>query len=63
MRKCLPEVALRAVVSLYQAAQTKLRVRSELFQERLMQVDVHKGSAFCNGFNCNYGAYKRRLEK
>ena len=43
-KKGLPEVIVRAVMSLYHGEKTKVRVGSELFQELLVQVGVHQGS-------------------
>ena len=43
-KKGLPEVIVRAVMSLYQGAKTKVRVGFELSQEFLVQVGVHQGS-------------------
>ena len=40
----LPEVIVRAVMSLYHGAKTKAQVGSELSQEFLVQVGVHHGS-------------------
>ena len=40
----LPEVIVRAVMSLYHGAKTKVQVRFELSQEFLVQVGVHQGS-------------------
>ena len=42
--KGLPEVIVRAVMSLYHGAKTKVRVGSELSPEFLVQVAVHQGS-------------------
>ena len=43
-KKGLPEVIVRAVMSLYHGTITKVRVRSELSEEFLVQVGVHQGS-------------------
>ena len=43
-KKGLSEVFVRAVMSLYQGAKTKVRVGSELFKEFLVQVSVHQRS-------------------
>ena len=43
-KKGLPEVIVRAVMSLYHGAKTKVRVGLELSQEFLIQVGVHQGS-------------------
>ena len=43
-KKGLLEVIVRAVMSLYDRAKTKVRVGSELSEEFLVQVDVHQGS-------------------
>ena len=43
-KKGLPEVIVRAVMSLYHGAKTKVRVGSELSQEFLVQADVHQAS-------------------
>ena len=42
-KKGLPEVIVRAVMSLYHGAKTKVREGSELSQEFLVQVGVHQG--------------------
>ena len=42
--KGLPELIVRAVMSLYHGAKTKVRVGTELSQEFLVQVGVHQGS-------------------
>ena len=42
-RKRLPEVMIRAVMSFYHGAKTKVRVGSELFEEFSVQVGVHQG--------------------
>ena len=42
--KGLPEVIVRAVMSLYHGAKTKVRVGSESSEEFLIQVGVHRGS-------------------
>ena len=42
--KGLPEVIVRAVMSLYHGAKTRVRLGSELSQEFLVQVGVHQGS-------------------
>ena len=43
-KRGLPEVIVRAVMSLYHGAKTKVRVGSELSEEFLVQVGVHQGS-------------------
>ena len=43
-KKGLPQVIVRAVMSLYHGAKTKVRMGSELSQEFLVQIDVHQGS-------------------
>ena len=43
-KKGLPEVIVRAIMSLYHGAKTKVRVGSELSEEFLVQVGVHQGS-------------------
>ena len=43
-KKGFSEVIVRAVMSLYHGAKTKVRVESELSQEFLVQVGVHQGS-------------------
>ena len=43
-KKDLPEVIVRAVISLYLRAKTKIRVRSESSEEFLVQDDVHQES-------------------
>ena len=43
-KKVLPEVIIRAVMSLHQGAKTKARVGSELSEEFMVQVRVHQGS-------------------
>ena len=44
-KKSLPEITIRALVSLYHIANTKVRVRSELFAQFFAQFGVHQGSA------------------
>ena len=44
-KKGLAEVNVRAVMSLYHGAKTKVRVRSESSEEFLIQVGVDQGSA------------------
>ena len=44
-KKGLPEVIVRAVMSLYHGAQTKVRVGSESSEEFFVQVGVHQRSA------------------
>ena len=44
-KKCLPEVIVRAVMSLYHGAQTKVQVGYESSEGFLVQVGVHHGSA------------------
>ena len=43
-KKVLPEVIVRALMSLYHGAQTKVRLGYELSEEFLVQVGVHEGS-------------------
>ena len=43
-KKGLPEVIVRAVMSLYHGAKTKVRVGSELSPEFLVQLGVHQAS-------------------
>ena len=43
-KKGLPEVIVRAVMSLYHGAKAKVRVGSETFEEFLVQAGVHQGS-------------------
>ena len=43
-KKGLPEVIVRAVMSLYHGAKTKVRVGFELSQEFMVQVGVHQES-------------------
>ena len=43
-KKGLPRVIVRAVISLYHGAKTKVRVGSELSQKFFVQVVVHQGS-------------------
>ena len=43
-KKGLPEIIVRAVMSLYHRVKTKVRLGSELSQEILVQVGVHQGS-------------------
>ena len=45
-RKGLPEVIVKAGMSLHHEAKTKVRVGSELSEEFLVQVGVHQGSVF-----------------
>ena len=42
--KGLPELIVTAMMSLYNGAKTKVRVKSELFEKFLVQVNVHRGS-------------------
>ena len=43
-KKGLPEIIVRAVMSFYHGAKTKVQVGSELSQDILVQVGVHQGS-------------------
>ena len=43
-KKGLPEVIVRALMSLHHGAKTKVRVGSELSEEFLVQVGVHQTS-------------------
>ena len=43
-KKGLPEIIVRAVMSLYHRVKTNVRLGSELSQEILVQVGVHQGS-------------------
>ena len=43
-KRGLPELIVRAVVSLYRGGKTKVRVGSELLEEFLVQVGVQQGS-------------------
>ena len=43
-KKGLPEVIVRAMISLYHGVKTKVRVGSELSEEFLLLVGVHQGS-------------------
>ena len=45
-KKGLPEVVVKAVISLYHGAKTKVQVGSELSLEFLVQVGVHQGYVF-----------------
>ena len=42
-KKDLPEVIVRAVMSLYRRAETKVQMGFELSKEFLLQVGVHQG--------------------
>ena len=43
-KRCIPEVMVRAVMSLYEGAKTRVRVGLELFEEFEVKVEVHQGS-------------------
>ena len=43
-KRGLPELIVRAVMSLYRGEKTKVRVGSELLEEFLVQVGVQQGS-------------------
>ena len=43
-KKDLPEILLKAVMSLYKGAETKVRVYSGLLEEFSVKGDVHQGS-------------------
>ena len=43
-KKSLPEVIIRAVMSLYHEAKIKVQVESKSSQEFLVQIGVHQGS-------------------
>ena len=43
-KRGIPEVMERAVMSLYEVAKTRVRVRLELFEEFEVKVGVHQGS-------------------
>ena len=43
-KKGLPEILVKAVMSLYEGAETKVRVRSGLLEEFSVKVGVHQGS-------------------
>ena len=44
-RRGIPEAMVRAVMSLYEGAKTRVRVGLELFEEFEVKVGVHQGSA------------------
>jgi len=44
-KKGLPEIMVKAVMSFYEGAKTKIRVGSGLFEEFFVKVGVHQGSA------------------
>ena len=43
-KKGLPEILVKAVKSLYEEAEMKIRVLSRLLEEFSVKVDVHQGS-------------------
>ena len=43
-KRGVPEVMVRAVMSLYESTKTKVRVGQELSEEFEVEVDVHQGS-------------------
>ena len=43
-KKRIPEVLLRSVMSLYDGANTRVRVDSELSEEFVVKVGMHQGS-------------------
>ena len=45
-KRGIPEAMVRAVMSLYEGAKTRVRVGLELSEEFEVKVGVHKGSAF-----------------
>ena len=49
-KKDLSEVIVRAVISLYHWAKTKVLVGFELFEEFLVQIGVHQGSVSSHCF-------------
>ena len=49
-KKDLPEVIVRAVMSLYHRAETKVQMGFELSKEFLLQVGVHQGPVFRHCF-------------
>ena len=54
-KKGIPEVMVRAVMSLYEGAKTRVRVRLELSEEFEVKVDVHQGSVLSPIGFCNRG--------
>ena len=66
-KNCLPQVIIGSVMSLYRGAKMEVRMKSELSEERLVQVGVHQGSVLspllCNCGECNYGKCKRKLDE
>ena len=61
----LPERMMRAVMSLYEDAKTKVEVGTVHSDEFSVKVGVHQGSAIttsvCNCDDCCYGGCKRRF--
>ena len=58
MKKGLPEVFVKSVMSLYEGAKTHIRVDSELSEDFEVNVGIHQGSVlslflFCSGGRCN----------
>ena len=67
-KKGLPELILRAVISFYHGAKTKVRMGVELLEKFLLQVGVGYCISricvfctFCNYDGCNYGECTRRI--
>ena len=58
-KKGLPEVLVRAVISLYHSAKTKVQVESKLSEKFLVQVGVHQGSVL----SLLLFAIKRRIDE
>ena len=54
-KKGLPEILVKAVMSLYKRAETKVRVGSGLSKEFSVKVGVHQGSALSSLFVVSNG--------
>jgi len=52
-KKGLPEIMVKAVMSHYEGAKTKIRVGSGLSEELFVKADVHQGSVLSPFYVCN----------